>query len=101
MTEQTRGEQLASELEAANAELIQVVRQLSPAHWRLRGANAPGWDHGEDEVRTVGQIAQHTAEHHLVQMDIVRGVAEGSLVIHHPAAAGPAEVEPEPDGAGR
>lgn len=96
MTGQTRGEQLAAELESANAELMGVVRQMTPEQWRLRAANAPGWDQGEDEARTVGQVALHTAEHHLVQRDIVRGVAEGTLSgpVAPPAPSGTAA---EPD----
>ncbi len=72
MTRRTRGRQLAADLEAANADLIELVRGLTPEQWRLRGANAPGWDFGEDEARTIGQIALHTANHHLVQMAVVR-----------------------------
>jgi hypothetical protein len=100
MTEHTRGTELAADLENVNAELIELLRGLAPDRWRLRGANAPGWDQGEDETRTVAQIALHTAHHHLVQMAIVRGVAEGTLtgpVATDGAAEGTADPDPDRD----
>src|SRR5438094_880563 len=100
MTDRTRGAELAADLESANAELIELLRRLAPDRWRLRGANAPGWDQGEDETRTVGQIALHTAEHHLIQMAIVSGVAEGTMTGPVPtdgAAQAPADLEPDRD----
>jgi hypothetical protein len=69
--------QLAAEFNAENLRLIEVMEQLSPDQWRLRGANAPGYNYGEDERRTVAQIALHTANQHLVQMAIVRAIVEG------------------------
>lgn len=81
------GPELAGRLEAVNRRFLAAIAGLTPEQWRLRGANAPGWDFGEDEVRSLGQIARHTADHHLVQMEIVFAVAQGRL----PAPA-------EPDG---
>jgi hypothetical protein len=99
MSEHIRGTELAADLEAANAELMELVRSLTPEQWRLRGGNAPGLGEVEgDETRTVGQIALHTANHHLVQMTIVSGVAEGTMPrLAHPDNATEAAENPDPD----
>ena len=99
MTDELLGARLAGELEAVNGELMDVVRRLTADRWRLRGANAPGWDHGEDEERTVGQIALHTANHHLVQAAIVEAVANGRIdtAVQNTDNAQEAEQNPEPD----
>ena len=75
----SRGEELADQLETASGRFIELVASLTEAQWRQQGANAPGYrfESHEDEARTVGQIALHTAHQHLVQMDIVSGIAAG------------------------
>jgi hypothetical protein len=95
----SRGPELAAELEAANRELIELVERLTPAQWRLRGANAPGWDFGEDEARTVGQIALHSANQHLIQMELVRTIAAGETpgTGRSDAHSLEAAANPEPD----
>ncbi len=74
-----QGTRLAAELDEANRRFIALVHGLTADEWEMRGGNAPGWkfDSGEDEARTIGQIALHTANQHLVQMRIVCAVALG------------------------
>jgi hypothetical protein len=94
----TGGERLAADLEAANRRLADLLQALSPQQWRGPAANAPGWDYGEDELRTVAQVALHTANQHLVQMEIVAGVAEGRMPEPGNASnAAEAEANPDPE----
>jgi DinB family protein len=94
----TAGERLAVELEDANRRLLELIAGLTAEQWRNPAANAPGWDFGEDERRTIGQVALHTANQHLVQLEIVRGVAEGRLPLPgNPSNADEAEANPDPD----
>jgi hypothetical protein len=97
---ESRGERLAAELEAANRGRVELLEAVTPEQWRVRGANAPGWDYGEDERRTVGQVALHTAHQHLVQMEIARGGAEGRIAQVAGAYASnqeEADENPDPD----
>jgi len=93
-----RGERLAVELEVATRRLVELLEGLSREQWRLGGANAPGWDYGEDELRTIGQIALHTAHQHLVQMEIAKGAAEGRIAqLAGPSNQQEAAANPDPD----
>jgi hypothetical protein len=91
-------ERYADEFAAVNRELIELVEGLSPEEWRQTAANAPGWDFGEDERRTVGQVALHTANQHLVQLAIVLGIADGRIAQPgNPSNEEEAQANPEPD----
>jgi hypothetical protein len=72
-------DQLADRFMRANRELIELIESLPAEAWPLTAANAPGWEFGEDERRSVGQVAYHTANQHLVQLAIVLGVASGEV----------------------
>jgi hypothetical protein len=92
------GRRLAAELEEANRRLLEILAGVSEEEWARPAANAPGWDQGEDERRTIGQVALHTANQHLGQLEIVAGVAEGRV----PAPGNPtndaeAQANPDPD----
>jgi len=94
----SQGQRLAAELEEANRRLLEILSGVSDEEWAGPAANAPGWDHGEDERRTVGQVALHTANQHLVQLEIVVGVAEGRMPAPgNPSNEAEAEANPDPD----
>jgi hypothetical protein len=90
--------QLAEEFARVNRDLIGLVDGLTSEAWRMTAANAPGWKFGEDERRTVGQVALHTANQHLVQLAIVLGVANGEVAqLRHPSNEAEALENPDPD----
>ncbi|MGH7903374.1 MAG: DinB family protein [Candidatus Dormibacteraceae bacterium] len=72
-----RAERLATELEAAQADFIRLVETLTPAQWRVVGANYPQRFNDEDEGRPVGVIAHHVAVSGPVIMDRIRRMSEG------------------------
>jgi hypothetical protein len=91
-------EQLADQFAALNRELIELVEAIPPEAWRVTAANAPEWEFGEDERRTVGQVALHTANQHLVQLAIVLGVANGEAAqLRSPSNEEEARQNPDPD----
>jgi hypothetical protein len=91
-------EQLADVFARVNRELIELVERVSSEAWRITAANAPGWELGEDERRTVGQVALHTANQHLVQLAIVLGVANGEVAqVRNPSNEEEARQNPDPD----
>jgi hypothetical protein len=93
----SQGERLAAELETANRRLLEILGGLTEEEWSAPAANAPGWDYGEDERRTVAQVALHTANQHLVQLEIVAGVAEGRLPAPgNPSNEAEAQANPHP-----
>lgn len=71
------GEDLAERLEAANRDLAALIEGLTDEEWGRHCANAPGWSYGEDERRTIAQVALHVANQHLVQAEIVAAVGQG------------------------
>jgi selenocysteine lyase/cysteine desulfurase len=87
---------LAQEFAAANAELIALLEQASPEHWRMRTAD-------EGELRPVGVIAHHVAEAHARIARRVEACAAGQPVpARHPELfdarnAQEARDHPDPD----
>jgi len=85
----SRSEDLATELERTNGELVACLRRLDDRQWLTPGVNSPIIQVGDvDEHRPVGTIARHVANAYGRSAVAVRMAAGGQAIPPPPGASG-------------